>query len=79
VQRDEPAASVRAGILAYLEHNRDAADTLRGIVNWWLRPQDRNTDRAIVEQVLEELAAEGFVVVTRLADGTVFYSRPDKF
>lgn len=44
-------------------------------MSWWLPPQDRNADRAIVERVLKKLAAEGFVAVTRLADGTVFYHR----
>jgi Fe2+ or Zn2+ uptake regulation protein len=62
-------------ILHYLAQNHDAADTVRGIMSWWLPPQDRNADRAIVERVLEKLAAEGFVAVTRLADGTVFYHR----
>ncbi|HEY4114154.1 MAG TPA: hypothetical protein VGM17_08855 [Rhizomicrobium sp.] len=69
------SARVRAAILDYLVHNDDAADTVRGVMNWWLPPEDRGIDSETVERVLEELAAGGFVSVTRLADGTVFYRR----
>jgi hypothetical protein len=75
VQGDDASARVRAAILGYLAHNHDAADTVRGIMNWWLPPEDRGVDRGMVEGVLEQLATEGFVSVTRLADGTVFYRR----
>jgi hypothetical protein len=44
-------------------------------MNWWLPPEDRCIDLGTVERVLEQLAAGGFVSMTQLADGTVFYRR----
>jgi len=76
VQGGDASARVRAAILDYLAHNRDAADTVRGIMNWWLPMGDFDVDSSTVERVLEQLAAEGLVSVTRLADGTVVYRRP---
>jgi Fe2+ or Zn2+ uptake regulation protein len=75
VQGSDASARVRVAILDYLAHNHDAADTVRGIMNWWLPPEDSSVDRSTVEHVLDQLAAEGFVSATRLADGTVIYRR----
>lgn len=72
---DETGRRVRAAILDYLDHNRAAADSIRGIMNWWLPPETRTTDVAVVERVLEQLVASGLVTATALADGTVFYRR----
>jgi hypothetical protein len=45
-------------------------------MNWWLAMDDFDADSSTVERVLEQLATEGLVSVTRLADGTVVYRRP---
>ena len=66
---------VRAAILDYLVHNGNAADTLEGIVSWWLPVGQRNVDRARVESILGRLVADGAVKATSLVDGTVLYSR----
>lgn len=66
---------VRAAILDYLVHNGSAADTLEGIVNWWLPPSQRSIDRARIESILDRLVADGAVRATNLIDGTMVYSR----
>jgi Fe2+ or Zn2+ uptake regulation protein len=78
VQGDGASAHVRAAILDYLEHNRDAADSARGINTCWLPPDGRPTDIETVERVLDDLVKKGLVVATCLADGTVVYRRPIK-
>ena len=68
-------ARVRAAILEYLEHNSSAADTLDGIVDWWLPIEQRGMDRDKIDLALERLVADGLVKTTCLIDGTVLYSR----
>ena len=74
--RDEPpSADVAGELLDYLRERPNAADTLDGIMNWWLPRQRYETERRKVEQALDELVARGLVVKNRLDDGTVLYSR----
>jgi hypothetical protein len=71
-------ARVRAVILEYLEHNSGAADTLDGIIDWWLPIEQRGIDRDKIELVLELLVADGSVKATSLIEGTILYSRGSK-
>jgi hypothetical protein len=71
-------ARVRAAVLDYLVHNGNAADTLEGIVNWWLPVEQRGIDRSRIELILDRLVADGAVKMTKLIDGTVLYSRVGK-
>lgn len=74
--RDEPpAADVAGELLEYLHARPNAADTLEGIMNWWLPRQRYETEQRRVEQALEQLVARGLVAKNRLSDGTVLYSR----
>lgn len=74
---DPSVARVRAAILEYLAHNSRAADTLDGIMEWWL-PAEQNMDRDRIELALELLVADGLVRTTSLIDGTILYSRGSK-
>jgi hypothetical protein len=74
---DPSVARVRAEILEYLEHNRSAADTLDGIIEWWL-PIGRRMDRDKINLALGLLVADGLVRTTSLIDGTVLYGRESK-
>lgn len=65
---------VERSVLAYLHCHPQAADTLRGIVNWWL-PQQRYEDGCRrVEKVLSGLVAKGLLHCNRLPDGEVLYA-----
>lgn len=65
-------------VLVYLHGHPQAADTLRGIVNWWLPQQRYESDCQRIEHVLAHLVAEGLLHRERLPDGEVLYglSRP---
>jgi hypothetical protein len=60
---------IAARILAYLADRPDAADSARGIAEWWLGGEAA-LDVAAVESALEALAREGLVRADRLAHGT---------
>ena len=68
-------ARLREAILEYLRRNPEAADTLEGIVSWWLRNQPVRVEESRVERALEQLVAEGFAVKSVLVEGTVLYAR----
>ena len=76
MDNDEPEselADLRDVILHYLQKNPSAADSLEGVMNWWLSPAYGKVDAARIEQALEQLIAEGLVRKTALVDGTVLY------
>jgi hypothetical protein len=64
-------AGPAARILAYLAERPTAADSPRGIAEWWLGGV---VDIAAVEVALEALAAEDLVRAETLADGTRVWS-----
>lgn len=65
---------IRRSVLAYLQSHPQAADTLRGVVNWWL-PQQRYENNCLrIEHVLAALVAEGLLHRDRLPDGSVLYA-----
>jgi hypothetical protein len=63
-----------AEILRYLRAHPQAADTVDGIVLWWLPRQryDEAVDR--VQHALDDLVARGWVDPITLMDGTVLYA-----
>ncbi len=68
-RHDEPdLARLSDEILCYLRAHPQAADTVDGIVGWWLPRQryDEAVDR--VQHALDKLVASG--------DGTVLYADP---
>ncbi|MEO5829108.1 MAG: hypothetical protein ABIQ36_00910 [Rhodanobacter sp.] len=65
---------VRCSVLAYLRSHPQAADTLHGIVNWWLPRQRLETGRQRIEHVLGELVNAGLLRRDQLPDGEVLYA-----
>ena len=65
-------------IECYLKCRPNAADTLEGIVQWWLPHQSYEQGKAQVQKTLEDLVAQGVVKKDRLSDGTAIYSSADK-
>lgn len=68
-------ARLREAIRDYLQRNPEAADTLGGIVNWWLPDTRVRIETSRVERALAQLVAEGFAVKRVLVEGTVLYAR----
>jgi hypothetical protein len=67
-------ARLCGAILGYLRTHPQAADTVAGIVEWWL---PRHLPAEAVERVqaaLDELVAQGWVEKIVLVGGTVLYA-----
>lgn len=69
------AAELAAQIRQYLEAHPAAADTLDGIVSWWLPCPGKAYRAESLEHALELLAAAGVVETIRRSDGHVIYRR----
>jgi hypothetical protein len=79
VQGDEDGVvRLRAALVDYLAHHGSAADTLEGIMDWWLPAEHRTVDPRTVEQVLVSLVSDGEAAVSKLVDGKVLYRRANK-
>ncbi|GAA0710443.1 hypothetical protein FHW84_004332 [Dyella sp. SG562] len=65
---------VEGAVLAYLTQHPDAADTLDGIVSWWLPQQRYVTERRRIEQALSHLVERGQLRRDRLPGGAVLYA-----
>ena len=68
-------AYLRGEIIDYLRKNPNAGDSLEGVMNWWLSQRDKKPDVAEIEQVLEQLIAEGSVRKVSLVGGTILYRK----
>lgn len=71
---------IKRSVLAYLHAHPQAADTLRGIVDWWLPQQRYKNACEHIGHVLDRLAADGLLHRAELPDGEVLYtlSKPAK-
>jgi len=65
---------IKRSILAYLHAHPQAADTLRGIVDWWLPQQRYESDCERIGRVLDQLVADGLLHRAGLPDGEVLYT-----
>lgn len=63
---------------AYLRRRPSAADTLEGIVRWWLARDRTERSRDAVQRALDLLVARHRVKRTVNADGQVIYARADE-
>jgi len=70
----ESEMEIERSVLAYLHSHPQAADTLRGIVNWWLPRQRYESGCLRIEHVLDRLVAEGLLHCDELPDGEVLYA-----
>ncbi len=67
-------AEVERSVLAYLRRHPQAADTLRGIVTWWLPQQRYESGVQHIEHVLGRMVSEGLLHRDPLPDGEVLYA-----
>ncbi len=61
-------------IVRYLTDHPDAADSLRGIRQWWLGARFLDVSDTHVRSTLEDLVQARRIACTRLPDGTEVYS-----
>jgi hypothetical protein len=67
--------AVASEIERYLDAHPDAADTVDGVLQFWLPPGFASVARETVERALDALVARGGIVRRTHADGTVIYAR----
>ena len=72
------APSIEQQILNHLASYPNAQDTLRGIVEWWLRQQRIVQTTAEVEAALRGLVARGKLSMKTGPDGRVHYCHPGR-
>jgi hypothetical protein len=60
-------------ILAYLNDNPDAEDTIEGIAQWWLLEQRIRQQIPVVEKALFELVESGLILAQGGSNGRTRY------
>lgn len=61
-------------ISRYLQEHDGVADTLEGVVHWWILRQRLQEEQSKVQQAMDYLCAKGVVKVRELPDGEILYS-----
>src|SRR5215510_11413824 len=69
---DRQPLDPREDILAYLQANPDAADSIEGIIDWWL-PMRFHTARADIERALRGLVSKGVIEEVDCGAGRLLY------
>ena len=67
-------ARLCGAILGYLRTHPQAADTMAGIVEWWLPRHFHAEAVERVQEALDELVAGGWMEKIALVDGRVLYA-----
>jgi hypothetical protein len=67
-------AEIEDAMMNYLRKHPDAADTLDGIVAWWLPLQRFETIKVRVESALAHLVEKGLLNREQLPDGSQLYA-----
>jgi hypothetical protein len=70
---DAEIAIISKKIQRYLNDKHNAADTLEGLVQWWLVRQSIEEEAQKVKQAIELLVQSGQLNVRLLPDGTELY------
>ena len=71
-QRDT-TSEVALKILRYLDQNPNAADTVEGILEWWLPKQSIYEEEKIVKRALDEMVKQNLILTTRSSDARRHY------
>lgn len=74
----EDVLDVAKQIVNYLDENSNSADTIDGIVNWWLLRQRLQEEKTRVKNAVNYLYEEGLVEKRILADGRELLFRAKK-
>jgi hypothetical protein len=67
--------AVAREIERYLDAHPDAADTIDGVMQWWLPATSAAVPRVVVERALTALVEKGQLASRTLVDGSVIYAR----
>ena len=62
----------------YFEAHPNAADSIDGIINWWLQRQRYLNAIEKIDQALEYLVVHGEIKKTEIPGGRIIYSNAEK-
>jgi hypothetical protein len=68
------SAEIEDVVIGYLHDHPNAADTLDGIVQWWIPQQRYENSRTYIECVLVRLVAAGLLTREHLPGGIELYA-----
>ena len=60
-------------ILRYLDQNPNAADTVEGILEWWLPNQSIYEEEKVVKRTLDEVVKQNLILATPSSDARRHY------
>lgn len=66
----------RGEIIDYLRSHPEAADTIDGILDWWIPAQRYENAKKEIEQVLHELVVQGLIEEVMLGNRNRLYRLP---
>ena len=70
---EDPSLEVSLKILRYLDKNPNAADTVDGVLEWWLPKQSMVEQEAVVRRALEQQVQRKLLLTKRLSDSRTHY------
>lgn len=71
--RRDTTWEVALKILRYLDQNPDAADTVEGILEWWLPKQSIYEEEKVVKRALDEMVKRNLILASRSSDARRHY------
>ena len=75
----ESTSEVALKILRYLDQNPHAADTVEGILEWWLPKQSIYEEEKVVKRALDEMVKRNLILTTRSSDARSHYRLNTEF
>ena len=69
----DTTAEVTLKLLRYLDQNPNAADTVEGILEWWLPKQSIYEEEKVVKRALDELVKRNLILATSSSDARRHY------
>ena len=63
-----------SAIALYLKAHPNAADSVEGIMQWWLPQQHKPVDVGELQSVLDHMVGRGMLSRTALLDGRMLYA-----
>jgi len=71
--QSDPTSEISLKILRYLDQNPNAADTLDGILEWWLPKQSLYEQEKIVQRALNSLVEQRLLLIKQSTDARKHY------
>lgn len=72
-KQHDSTSEVALKILRYLDQNPNAADTVEGILEWWLPKQSIYEEEKVVKRALDEMVKRNLILTTRSSDARKHY------